>query len=224
MFRVQPALYEKRHVLCLGGASLQPTSELKRADLQSQRGQRDRRSPRVSLQRASMAAALLSHVTVHVLNLGRRRAFAVATHSAECLQGSRHFRFHLESPSLNSIFWAHRMTSNVLPLFWNLSSNDSAHRLDAAEQLVGALDGFQRAHVEAAAAAGKADAPAYEAGGQDKVQQWDAAFEARNSEDVKYSVKRLVRGLASSRDSSRLGFAVALTEVGGACAETSRRS
>jgi DNA polymerase phi len=30
---------------------------------------------------------------------------------------------------------------------------------------------------------------------------------------VVYTVKRLVRGLASSRESSRLGFAVALTEV-----------
>lgn len=33
------------------------------------------------------------------------------------------------------------------------------------------------------------------------------------SEDVNYALRRLVRGLASPRDSSRLGFAVALTEV-----------
>jgi DNA polymerase phi len=34
-----------------------------------------------------------------------------------------------------------------------------------------------------------------------------------SSDDVPYSLKRLVRGLASPRESSRIGFAVALTEV-----------
>lgn len=34
-----------------------------------------------------------------------------------------------------------------------------------------------------------------------------------NAQDVSYSIRRLVRGLASPRESSRLGFAVALTEV-----------
>ena len=34
-----------------------------------------------------------------------------------------------------------------------------------------------------------------------------------NAPDVSYSIRRLVRGLASPRESSRLGFAVALTEV-----------
>ncbi len=34
-----------------------------------------------------------------------------------------------------------------------------------------------------------------------------------NTQDVSYSIRRLIRGLASPRESSRLGFAVALTEV-----------
>jgi hypothetical protein len=34
-----------------------------------------------------------------------------------------------------------------------------------------------------------------------------------NAQDVSYSIRRLIRGLASPRESSRLGFAVALTEV-----------
>jgi DNA polymerase phi len=34
-----------------------------------------------------------------------------------------------------------------------------------------------------------------------------------SSADVPYSLKRLVRGLASPRESSRIGFAVTLTEV-----------
>ena len=41
----------------------------------------------------------------------------------------------------------------------------------------------------------------------------DAGLAKDNAEDVTYTVKRLIRGLASSRESSRLGFAVALTEV-----------
>lgn len=48
---------------------------------------------------------------------------------------------------------------------------------------------------------------------EDNSVQLDKAFEKSHSEDVRYSVKRLVRGLSSSRESSRLGFAVALTEV-----------
>lgn len=38
-----------------------------------------------------------------------------------------------------------------------------------------------------------------------------------NAQDVSYSIRRLVRGLASPRESSRLGFAVALTEVSTRC-------
>lgn len=41
----------------------------------------------------------------------------------------------------------------------------------------------------------------------------DRSLAKANAEDVVYSVKRLIRGLGSSRESSRLGFAVALTEV-----------
>jgi len=48
----------------------------------------------------------------------------------------------------------------------------------------------------------------------------DAALARNNSPDVVYTVKRLIRGLASSRESSRLGFAVALTEV---CLQISRK-
>ena len=50
-----------------------------------------------------------------------------------------------------------------------------------------------------------------------RIRQMDKRFESVNSEDVKYSIKRLIRGLGSSRDSSRLGFAVALTEVSEDC-------
>ena len=62
--------------------------------------------------------------------------------------------------------------------------NEPAVRLDASTQLVGFLAKSQQ-----------------EQQGQDL------------SSDVNYALRRLVRGLASPRDSSRLGFAVALTEV-----------
>ncbi|WWD16543.1 hypothetical protein CI109_100970 [Kwoniella shandongensis] len=41
----------------------------------------------------------------------------------------------------------------------------------------------------------------------------DKQLSKDNADDIVYCVKRLVRGLASSRESSRLGFAVALTEL-----------
>jgi DNA polymerase phi len=46
-----------------------------------------------------------------------------------------------------------------------------------------------------------------------EARRLDRELDRQNSEDVRYSIRRLVRGLASSRESSRLGFAVALTEV-----------
>lgn len=46
-----------------------------------------------------------------------------------------------------------------------------------------------------------------------EAKRLDKALDRQNSEDVRYSIRRLIRGLASSRESSRLGFAVALTEV-----------
>jgi len=40
-----------------------------------------------------------------------------------------------------------------------------------------------------------------------------AAEESGNSKDTDYALKRLVRGLASSREAARLGFASCLVEV-----------
>lgn len=46
-----------------------------------------------------------------------------------------------------------------------------------------------------------------------EAKELDKRLDKDNAADVVYAVKRLIRGLGSSRDSSRLGFAVALTEV-----------
>ena len=132
------------------------------------------------------------------------------------------------------------MQSTVLPFFWHLASSSKDARLGASADLVISLEGFQRSFLEARGGQvngysgededdddddeededdseesgvevdedsgdeGEDDAPA---------KKLDKQLTVRNAEDVVYSLKRLVRGLASSRESSRLGFAVALTEV-----------
>jgi DNA polymerase phi len=83
--------------------------------------------------------------------------------------------------------------STTLPLYWNLSSASKEERLDASVKLVSSLQQFQLQ--------------------LQRDEDENLTFEESNSEDVKYALKRLVRGLASPRESSRLGFAVALTEV-----------
>jgi hypothetical protein len=143
------------------------------------------------------------------------------------------------------------MASNVLPLFWQLSSNDKKARLDASEELVSALQTFQKQHeAKQGSSSGKAldddadmesdddeedededgDESGVEVDEDDdmdaqpkrtremdeedaEMARLDRVFEAANSSDVQYSIKRLIRGLSSSRENSRFGFAVALTEV-----------
>lgn len=125
------------------------------------------------------------------------------------------------------------MTSNVLPFFWDLASSSKSTRLNASANLVSSLESFQSLYRST-----KADQPDdadevdeesdsdAESGEEvdasdeemdevdaEEAKVLDKQLASQNAEDVVYSVKRLVRGLASSRESSRLGFAVALTEV-----------
>ena len=109
--------------------------------------------------------------------------------------------------------------STTLPLFWNLSSGDKKERLDASVKLISALERLQAAHVPSSGSE-------EESGVEDEDQDGDSDEEGEgklkhesemlsqlNAGDVSYSIRRLVRGLASPRESSRLGFSVALTEV-----------
>lgn len=88
----------------------------------------------------------------------------------------------------------------ALDLFWDLSQPVKEQRLDASAKLVNALQLFQQSHLN------QLELSASEA--QDIL-----SLDALNAHDVAYALKRLVRGLASPRESSRLGFAVALTEL-----------
>lgn len=147
------------------------------------------------------------------------------------------------------------MTSNVLPLFWNLASSSKDVRIQASADLVSNLQGFQRSFLaekngdDHGSGSGSDDDDEDEqvadgAGDEDEDMEdeeeddaesgvevdasddedeggkvdgdaaiLDASLARDNAEDVAYTVKRLIRGLASSRESSRLGFALALTEV-----------
>lgn len=100
--------------------------------------------------------------------------------------------------------------STTLPLFWNLSSVDKKERVNASVKLIGALEQFQAqfAPKETSSESEEEDEEEDEAGDTK-----EETLDALNAPDVSYSVRRLVRGLASPRESSRLGFAVALTEV-----------
>lgn len=95
--------------------------------------------------------------------------------------------------------------STTLPLFWHLSSSSKPDRIDASVKLIGALEQFQSKF---------AAVPVSSSGDEeDGTDASNDGLDGTNAPDVSYSVRRLVRGLASPRESSRLGFAVALTEV-----------
>ncbi|TFK27400.1 DNA-directed DNA polymerase, partial [Coprinopsis marcescibilis] len=117
--------------------------------------------------------------------------------------------------------------STTLPLFWNLSSASKKERIDASVKLVGALEQFQSQFVpkQTAATTGAGGKVNGEGGDSDASEDEDDAqsdgvgkkgderLDLLNAQDVSYSIRRLIRGLASPRESSRLGFAVALTEL-----------
>jgi len=110
--------------------------------------------------------------------------------------------------------------STTLPLFWDLSSVEKKKRLDASFKLITTLEKFQVAF-ERRSAESDASSNEDDKGSEEGVQdvgvagnmECDSMLDARNAPDVAYSIRRLVRGLGSPRESSRLGFAVALTEV-----------
>lgn len=97
--------------------------------------------------------------------------------------------------------------STTLPLFWHLSSNSKQERIDASLKLITALNQFQAQFTPKADARGSGDDES------DKEDAEAEGLDALNAHDVVYSIRRLIRGLSSPRESSRLGFAVALTEV-----------
>ncbi|KAF8061577.1 DNA polymerase phi-domain-containing protein [Lyophyllum atratum] len=104
--------------------------------------------------------------------------------------------------------------TTTLPLFWHLSSASKKERLDASIKLVGALEQFQTQFVPKPAHGSSSGSE--EEGDEEDDEEGTSksdGLDLLNAQDVSYSIRRLVRGLASPRESSRLGFAVALTEL-----------
>lgn len=95
--------------------------------------------------------------------------------------------------------------STTLPLFWDLSSASKKDRIDASVKLIGALEQFQSQFVP--------QEPQESSDEDEEHTSKIDGLDISNSQDVSYAIRRLIRGLASPRESSRLGFAVALTEV-----------
>ena len=104
----------------------------------------------------------------------------------------------------------------TLPLFWRLSSVSKAERIDASVKLISALEHFQSQF-----SLSKSPESSEDEGEPDPPKMGDE-LDALNAQDVAYSIRRLIRGLASPRECSRLGFAVALTEVRSALAKPYR--
>ncbi len=93
---------------------------------------------------------------------------------------------------------------STLPLYWKLSSAVESERIDASAELINSLEHFQLDHVPE---------PYLNGASQGHAQKPKSFVETLAPEDVHYALRRLTRGLASPKESNRIGFAVALTEV-----------
>ena len=106
--------------------------------------------------------------------------------------------------------------STILPLFWDLSASDKKKRLDTSVKLITTLQklqtNFENESDEPNGESLLAEGNSRDCSAED-VEQHNFRLDLLNAPDVAYSIRRLLRGLASPRESSRLGFAVALTEV-----------
>lgn len=89
------------------------------------------------------------------------------------------------------------MSTTTLDFYWKLASLDENERLDAATNLINALCKFQ------------SELPATE----DKLAETESDLDQLCASDVAYALKRLIKGLASSRDGARQGYSIALSEL-----------
>lgn len=103
-------------------------------------------------------------------------------------------------------------TGTPLALFWQLASPSAHQRLSSSSKLVHLL---ARAPAHPCNAPLDATAPPALTLSPDEeaMSATQRSLEAALDADSIYTVKRLVRGLASSRESARIGFSVALSEV-----------
>ncbi|KAG0749780.1 hypothetical protein G6F57_001649 [Rhizopus arrhizus] len=91
------------------------------------------------------------------------------------------------------------MATTTLQLYWDLASFDPSVRQRAAHSLIKTLAEFQKTHEETLE--------------QIDVADTEEKLDALCASDVSYAVRRLIRGLSSSRQGARQGFSLALTEL-----------
>ncbi|KAJ2715652.1 DNA-directed DNA polymerase [Coemansia spiralis] len=84
----------------------------------------------------------------------------------------------------------------TLDFYWDLASLDDAKRVGAAAQLIATLCRFQ------------AEMPA-----TDEIAATEQDLDRICAGDVSYAVRRLIKGLGSSRDGARQGYSMALAEL-----------
>lgn len=112
------------------------------------------------------------------------------------------------------------MQANNLQLFWEIASSDQDARLASANQLVQQLLAQQDVLASTSKLTLNAALPTTDDDAANALQVDEAEADAvedalgnRTVADLMYALRRLLRGLASPRESSRLGFAVVLTEL-----------
>lgn len=114
--------------------------------------------------------------------------------------------------------------ASSLSLFWDLASASQDKRLESSSLLVSTLAAQQAALVATTSRTTLDDAQGNErrddearANGSDEAavaaQKVESRLDQTLASEVSYSLRRLLRGLASPREQSRVGFAVALTEL-----------
>ncbi|KAI7872535.1 DNA polymerase phi-domain-containing protein [Spinellus fusiger] len=91
------------------------------------------------------------------------------------------------------------MATTTLQLYWDLASFDPIVRQTAAQSLILALTQFQQSHEQTLETSEIADT--------------EEKLSIACSSDVAYAIRRLLRGLPSSRQGARQGFSLALTEL-----------
>lgn len=106
------------------------------------------------------------------------------------------------------------VSASSLSLFWELASQSEDKRIHSSSNLVSGLVA-QQAAIVATTSRTTLD----QIDGRDRqdhhvvASSFGACIDSKLAADVGYSLCRLIRGLASPREQSRLGFAVALTEL-----------
>ncbi|KAJ1030383.1 hypothetical protein NDA16_001292 [Ustilago loliicola] len=120
------------------------------------------------------------------------------------------------------------MQGNNLQLFWEIASSNQDARLSSANQLVEELLSQQDVLASSSKitldlpSPSSSSSPVSDSDSSDPLHVDEAEAEAeaveealgnRTVADLMYALRRLLRGLASPRESSRLGFAVVLTEL-----------